>query len=87
MKIKHLYLILCILGLILPCSKLIPFLSAFFAWDVIILAIVLLIFIIHETRKSGIKRFWLPIVAIFTFGVSLGLPLLLYQSDLVIERN
>ena len=106
MKLKNVYLVLCLFGLVLPYSQFIPFLiesgidipeffdlmfanriSSFFAWDVIISAIVLITFIVSESLKSGIKNYWLPIIATITVGVSFGLPIFLYQRQLVIEKN
>src|ERR1041385_3265037 len=49
--------------------------SAFFATDVIISAIVLIWFIQSEGRRSRVGLLWLPIVGTFVVGVSFGLPL------------
>ncbi|HKR97455.1 MAG TPA: DUF2834 domain-containing protein [Candidatus Angelobacter sp.] len=54
--------------------------SAFFAADVLVSAISLLAFIRAE-RPRGFQR-WLPIVAVLTVGVSLGLPLFLYFREI-----
>lgn len=51
--------------------------GAFFGWDVIMSAIVLAVFAFVEGKRTGIKLWWLAIVATFGVGVSLGLPLLL----------
>ncbi|WP_281612624.1 DUF2834 domain-containing protein [Flammeovirga sp. SubArs3] len=53
--------------------------SRFFAYDVIISAIVLLLFILKE--KDDVKNYWLSIVVTFVIGVSAGLPLFLYQKE------
>jgi hypothetical protein len=100
MRPKHLYLILCIVGTVLPYSQFIPFLrehgldfrlfvqqlfanpiSGFFGLDVIVSAVVLWVFIRIEGRRSNIPRLWIPLAAILTVGVSLGLPLFLYQRE------
>ncbi len=55
--------------------------SAFFGMDVLVSAVALLVFVRSErTRLSGIER-WLPLVAVLTVGVSLGLPLFLYLRE------
>jgi hypothetical protein len=54
--------------------------SAFFATDVLVSAIVLFVFIAFERRRLG-SKLWLPAVAVLTVGVSLGLPLLLYLRE------
>ena len=54
--------------------------SAFFAADVLVSAISLLAFIRAEPFQRGFHR-WLPIVAVLTVGVSLGLPLFLYFRE------
>ncbi|HET7209203.1 MAG TPA: DUF2834 domain-containing protein [Terriglobales bacterium] len=61
--------------------------SAFFGLDVIISAVALLAFIRIESRRQGIKMWWLPYVAVLSVGVSLGLPLFLYMRELRIEQS
>lgn len=55
--------------------------SAFFAMDVLISAVVAIGFIRREGTRLGMRRLWLPIAAICTVGVSLGLPLFLYMRE------
>lgn len=55
-------------------------LSGFAWWDVIISAVVLLIFVFAEGRKLGMKHLWAPVVALGV-GVSLSLPLFLYMRE------
>ena len=100
MKLKNIYLLLFILGTVLPYSFIIPFLldrgldipffinqlfgnriSAFFGLDVIISAVVLLIFIMIEGKRKNIRRLWLPIAATLGIGVSAGLPLFLHMKE------
>ncbi len=59
-----------------------------FAWlDVIISAIVLIIFIIYEGKKLSMCNIWLPIVGTLSIGVSFGLPLFLLLREIHIEKN
>jgi hypothetical protein len=100
MRPRNLYLSLCVLGLVLPYSQVVPFLqehgldlrlivqqlfanriSSFFGLDVIVSSVVLLIFMRVERRKLGMRRLWLPLVALLTVGVSLALPLFLYLRE------
>src|SRR5213075_871671 len=97
MKLRHLYLVLAILGLILPYAQFVPWLlangpngvllvremftnriAAFFVFDVVISAVVLIVFVLKEGERVKVRHIWLPIVATFLVGVSLGLPLFLY---------
>jgi Protein of unknown function DUF2834 len=107
MKLRYLYLVFCLLGLLLPYSQFMPWImehrglnmplfirdlfanriSAFFAFDVIVSAIVLILFIQSEGRRLGIRRLWLPTLAVFLVGVSLGLPLFLYLRQLQLDRG
>ena len=57
--------------------------GAFFGLDVIVSAVVLIVFILHDSKKSAISNGWLAILATLSIGVSLGLPLYLYMR----ERN
>ena len=55
---------------------------ALFAWlDVIVTALVLIIFADIEGRKIGMSRRWVTPLATCCIGPSLGLPLFLYFRD------
>jgi Terpene cyclase DEP1 len=106
MKLRHVYLLLAVIGLALPYSQFIPWImehhglniplfirdlftnriSAFFAMDVIISAIVLISFVRIEGTRLGVRLLWLPILGTFLVGVSLGLPLFLYLRQLQLDR-
>jgi len=105
MKPRHLYLALCIVGLLVPNSVFFPWLvrhgldpqrfvqdlfanpvSGFFGMDVILAAGALVAFVLIEGRRLRLSRQWLPIVATFVVGVSLGLPLFLYQRQAHLDR-
>jgi hypothetical protein len=51
--------------------------GAFFGWDVIVSAVVLLGFAAVESRRLGRHVLWLTAAPTLVVGVSLGLPLLL----------
>ena len=106
MKPKTLYLVLCILGLLLPYAEFVPWvlqhgfnlrlfaqelfanrIGAFFAMDVIVSAITLLVFTRFESARLGIRKRWLVVLAVLTVGVSLALPLFLYLRELELERS
>ena len=106
MKLRHLYLFFALLGLILPCWQLVPWIvehhglnmsiflrelfanrvSAFFAMDIIVSAIVLISFIQTEGKRLAVRLLWLPIAGTLLVGVSLGFPLFLYQRQLQLDR-
>jgi Protein of unknown function DUF2834 len=107
MKLRHLYLVFCLLGLLLPYSQFVPWIiehhalnmplfmrdlfanhiSAFFALDVIVSAIVLLLFIQSEGRRLQMRLLWLPMLGTLFVGVSLGLPLFLYLRQSKLDRT
>lgn len=106
MRLKHLYLALCLLGTVLPYSQLLPFLnehgpdprafvgqmfatpiSGFFSWDVLVSSLVLWVLVFADGRRSGVQRWWTPLAANLAVGVSLGLPLFLYQRETLRERR
>jgi len=107
MKLRHLYLAFCLIGLLLPYSQFVPWIiehhalnmplfvhdlfvnriSAFFALDVIVSAVVLILFIQTEGRHLRMRLLWLPIVGVLLVGVSLGLPLFLYLRQLHLDRS
>ena len=55
--------------------------SAFFGLDVVVSALGLAAFVFIEGRRLQIRHRWLPIAAVCLVGVSLGLPLFLYQRQ------
>ena len=61
--------------------------SAFFAIDVIVSAIVLIVFILHEGQRLGMRTLWLPVIATLLVGVSLGLPLFLYLRQIQLDQS
>jgi len=60
--------------------------SAFFGMDVLVSAVVLIVFMRLESARLNIRRRWLPVLAVLTVGVSLGLPLFLYLRELRMEQ-
>ena len=56
--------------------------SAFAWFDVIVSAVVVLIFIVWEGKRIGMSRLWVPIIGLFSIGVSLGLPLFLLMREM-----
>lgn len=59
-----------------------------FAWlDVLVSAVVLIIFIQVESARIRLKRSWLPILGTCTVGVSLGLPLFLMMRELHLRKE
>ena len=97
MRLRHIYLGLCLLGIVLPYWAFVPWfmehgfnlalfsqelfatrIGVFFGLDVVVSAIVLFVFVFVEGRRVAIPHLWLPVVATFLVGVSLGFPLFLY---------
>jgi hypothetical protein len=61
---------------------------AAFAWfDVLISAVVLLVFMVIEARRIRLHRLWLPVLATLVVGVSLGLPLFLLLREMELEKR
>jgi hypothetical protein len=60
--------------------------SAFFGMDVLVSAVVLIVFARVESARLKIRRRWLPMLAVLTVGVSLGLPMFLYLRELRMEE-
>jgi len=59
--------------------------STFFGMDVILSAVVLLLFVRIENSRIRIRGRWIPLVAVLAVGVSLALPLFLYLRELELE--
>jgi Terpene cyclase DEP1 len=106
MKVKTIYLLLCVVGVVLPYWQFVPWvaanglnmrlfvqqlfanrISAFFGMDVFVSAVALLFFVRVEHYRLGVRRRWLPLLAVLTVGVSLGLPLFLYMREGKLEQD
>ena len=61
--------------------------GAFFGLDVLVSAVVLLVFVGVEGRRAGVRLLWAPLAAVLAVGVSLGLPLFLYMREKRIEAQ
>lgn len=55
--------------------------SAFFGWDVIVSAFVLIPFILAEGRRLQMKWLWAPVLGTLLVGVSFGFPLFLVLRE------
>ena len=99
------YLLLCIIGIVVPWFFLIGFLgepgpkiglffSSIFsnqvtssvATDLLISALVFLVFVFFEGRRLNMSRLWVFIPATLLIGLSFGLPLFLYFRARHIEK-
>jgi hypothetical protein len=106
MRLRHFYLGICFVGLLVPNSLFFLWLiehgpdlqrflqdlfangvSAFFGMDVVISAVALVAFVLVEGTRLRLRRRWLPILATCLVGVSLGLPLFLYQRQVHLDRG
>ena len=106
MRLRHSYLLLCVVGTLLTYWQFLPWLgehglnlsrfvddlfanriSGFFALDVIVSAIVLVIFVLAEGDRLKMGLLWLPIVGTLLVGVACGLPLFLYRRQLQLDRG
>jgi len=61
--------------------------SAFFAMDVIVSAIVLIWFIQSEGKRLRVRLLWLPTVGTLLAGVSFGFPLFLFLRQVTLDRT
>ena len=61
--------------------------SAFFAMDVIVSAIVLIWFIQTEGKRLRVRLLWLPVVGTLVVGVSFGFPLFLFLRQVTLDRT
>ena len=60
--------------------------STFFGLDVVLSALALLLFVFFEGRRLELRHRWVPVFAACLVGVSLGLPLFLYQRQANLDR-
>jgi len=105
MKPKTIYVVLCLIGALLPYWQFVPWvfehgmnlslfvrelfvnrISAFFGMDVLVSAVVLVVFMRIESARLSIRRRWLPVLALLLVGVSLALPLFLYMREASLDH-
>ena len=60
--------------------------SAFFAMDVIVSAVVIW-FIQSEGKRLRVRLLWLPVVGTLVVGVSFGFPLFLFLRQVTLDRT
>ena len=60
--------------------------GAFFGMDVVVSAVVLIVFMRIESARLTIRRRWLPVLAVLLVGVSLALPMFLYMREMKLEQ-
>jgi predicted exporter len=63
------------------------YIGGFFGLDVLVSAVVLLVFICREGASRNVRPLWLPIAATCLIGVSSGLPLFLYLRERELVRD
>src|SRR5262245_17269162 len=61
--------------------------TAFFAMDVIVSAIVLIWFIQTEGKRLRVHLLWLPTLGTLIVGVSFGFPLFLFLRQMTLDRT
>jgi hypothetical protein len=105
MKPKTVYLVLCLLGALLPYWQFLPWvithglnvpffvrelfvnrIGASFGMDVLVSAVVLIVFMRVESARIHIYQRWIPILAVLLVGVSLALPLFLDMWETRLEQ-
>lgn len=61
--------------------------GAFFGLDVIVSAIVLVLFIFNDSKKNNVKNSWVAILCTCCVGVSFGFPVYLLLRELSFNRE
>jgi hypothetical protein len=61
--------------------------SSFFAWDVIVSGVVLVVFVLVQGARDRVSHRWLPILALCVAGVSCALPLFLCLRERARSAN
>lgn len=101
---KKVYLVLAILGFVVPFYFFVSFLvengldfqliweqlfvnkmAAFFVADLVITAVVFLIYAYQETKRLSMPRYWLYVLTTLLIGPSFSFPFFLYNRESVIN--
>lgn len=51
------------------------------AFDALLVSLVIIIFIIFDNKRRGVKNVWISVAGIFIFGVAFALPMYLYLKE------
>jgi hypothetical protein len=103
---KNIYLLLWLLGIVIPYSLFLPWvfqngmdwrlflgslavnrISLFFAADVLISAVVLVVFVGQESERLRIRYGWIVTLGLCLVGVSFALPFYLYLRERGLESG
>jgi hypothetical protein len=101
---KRIYLFLCVLGVVLPYSQIVPWIrengwsaASFFrllfangvsgacVLDVLVTSAIVVVFIVVEGRRLGMRLIWLPLAGLPALGVPFALPMFLYLRERALE--
>lgn len=61
--------------------------TAFFAYDLLVTALVCIFFMISEAKKIKMKNVWIPVISSIFIGLAFALPLFLYLREIHFEKN
>jgi hypothetical protein len=61
--------------------------TAFFAYDLLITALVCMFFMIYEAKKIKMKNVWIPVACSLLIGLAFGLPLFMYYRENHLEKT
>jgi hypothetical protein len=61
--------------------------SSFFAWDVILSTLAVVVLVVTEGKRKGMNNLWIYIVFNLVVGVSLALPAFLYARQTKIDKK
>lgn len=101
---KKIYLFLCVLGVVLPYSQIVPWIgqngwnTAYFfrllfangvsgacVLDVLVTSAIVVVFIVAEGKRLGMRTLWLPLAGLPALGVPFALPMFLYLRERALE--
>lgn len=106
MSRKNVYLLLCVLGIVIPYPLFLPWvfqngldwrlflaslaanrISLFFVADVLVSAVVLVVFTRQELERVRIRNGWIATLGLCLVGVSFALPMYLYLRERELESG
>lgn len=57
------------------------------AWDALLTAVVVIIYILLEQKTRPVKHIWIPLVGMFAVGLAFALPAYLYLREISLARQ
>jgi hypothetical protein len=61
--------------------------TTFFAADLLLTTMVFVVFVLHDSKRLGVRRWYLPLILTFTVGLAFAFPIYLWMRTDQIQEE